>query len=56
MFSKNKRTYKEIAKQFRCSVFKVYALAHGKRAKSNMDYDIIQTLIDKGIVSGYRII
>lgn len=54
MFSKNKGTYKEIAKLFGCSAFKVYALARGKRAKSNMDYDIIQLLIDKGIVAGYR--
>ncbi|MFT4223533.1 hypothetical protein [Dysgonomonas sp.] len=54
MFSKNKGTYKEIARQFGCSALKVHALARGKRAKSNRDYDIIQSLIDKGIVSGYR--
>lgn len=54
MFSKNKGTYKEIARQFGCSAFRVYALAQGKRAKSDKDYDIIQLLIDKGIVAGYR--
>jgi DNA-binding CsgD family transcriptional regulator len=56
MFSKNKRTYKEIAKQFGCSALKVYALARGKRAKSDRDYDIIQLLIDKEIVAGCRTI
>jgi Mor family transcriptional regulator len=56
LFSRNKETYREIAKRYQCSVFKVYSLAHGKKARSNKDYGIIQSLIDKGIVSGYRAI
>lgn len=56
LFSKNKETYTEIARQNSCSVFRVCSIAHGKRAKTNKDYDIIQSLLEKGIVSGYRFI
>lgn len=56
LLSKNKGTYSEIAKLHNSSAINVYALAHGKKARSNKDYDIIQSLIDKGIVAGYRTI
>lgn len=56
LLSKNKSIYLEIAKRHNSSPINVYALAHGKKARSNKDYDIIQSLIDKGIVSGYRTI
>lgn len=52
--SKNRSLYLEIAKQHNSSPINVYALAHGKKARSNKDYDIIQSLIDRGVVAGYR--
>lgn len=55
LLSKNKRTYTAIAKKYGCSALRVCALAHGKKAKTNQDYDVIQNLIDEKIVSGYRV-
>lgn len=53
-WSKNKNTYLEIAAQHKCRAIRVYQLAHGRKAKCDKDYDIIQSLVEKGIVSGYR--
>ncbi|MDU1889555.1 MAG: hypothetical protein E6767_02590 [Dysgonomonas sp.] len=56
LFSRKKELYAEIARRNKCGPVRVCALAHGRRAKTTQDYNIIQELIDKGIVSGYRTI
>ena len=54
LFSKNKKTYSQIAEDNKCSALKVCALAHGAKAVNNQDYAVIQALVAKGIVSGVR--
>lgn len=56
LLSKNKKVYAEIARQNGCSKVKVCDLAHGGRARTSQDYDVIRDLIERGIVSGYRTI
>ncbi|MBD8388256.1 hypothetical protein [Dysgonomonas sp. BGC7] len=45
----------EIARKEKVNAIRVYFLAHGKKAKSEKDYSVIKSLIQKGIVSGWRI-
>ncbi|MDH6309155.1 hypothetical protein M2451_001726 [Dysgonomonas sp. PFB1-18] len=54
LFSNNKKAYSEIATQNGCGVLRVCALAHGKKAKRDHDYTVLQALVNRGIVSGYR--
>jgi len=53
--SKNKKIYSEIARIEGASSFHVYYLAHGRKAKSDKDFRIIDCLVQKGLVSGWRI-
>ncbi|MBB4037036.1 hypothetical protein GGR21_002950 [Dysgonomonas hofstadii] len=53
--SRNKKIYSEIAREEKCNSFHVYYLAHGKKAKSDRDFRIISTLIQKGLVQGWHI-
>jgi len=55
LFSRKKEIYTEIAKRNNCGVLRVCALAHGARTKTNQDYAIIQDLIERGIVRGYKL-
>ncbi|MDH6310224.1 hypothetical protein M2451_003185 [Dysgonomonas sp. PFB1-18] len=52
--SKNKETYREIAKKEQMNPLRVYLLAHGMRVKSDKDHKVIHSLIEKGIVSGWH--
>lgn len=54
LFSRHKSVYKEIAKTYKCSAFYVYSIAHGRKAHSHKDYQIIHTLIEKKIITGFR--
>lgn len=51
-FSENKKLYKEIARQYKSSVRHVYGLAHGKKAKSIKDYEILKELSKQQIIEG----
>lgn len=55
LISKNKKAYIEIAKAENVSPVRVYLLAHGRKAKSDKDFRIIASLVERGIVSGWRI-
>ncbi len=54
LLSSNKKAYSEIASQNGCGALRVCALAHGKKARSDQDYAVLQALVDRGIVSGYK--
>ncbi|WP_298653792.1 hypothetical protein [uncultured Proteiniphilum sp.] len=51
-FSGNKAVYRSIAREFQTSSFRVYRLAHGKRAKTNKDYQILKHLQKQEIIEG----
>ncbi len=51
-FSENKAVYRSIAREFQARSFRVYQLAHGKRAKNNKDYQILKSLRKQGIIEG----
>ncbi len=52
LFSGNKAAYRSIAREFQTNSFRVYRLAHGKRAKSNKDYKILRSLEREEIIEG----
>ena len=51
-FSENKETYRSIARAFGTGTRRVYLLAHGKKAKSNKDYQILKVLQKEEIIEG----
>ncbi|CDA87619.1 hypothetical protein [Bacteroides congonensis] len=52
--SRHRGVYNELAIKFRVSPWKIYKLAHGKRAVTNVDSDILEELFERGIISGIR--
>lgn len=52
--SKNKKLYKQLGESYRVSGFHVYRLAHGKAVSYAIDSEILNKLIEKGIISGTR--
>lgn len=50
--SENKDIYRSIANQYKSSPLRVYKLAHGKKAKSNKDYQILKRLCEEKIIEG----
>ncbi|MDH6355410.1 hypothetical protein M2132_001752 [Dysgonomonas sp. PH5-45] len=55
LFSQNKNTYKELAKIFKVYPYHVYALAHGRKAKTYNEFNILQELVNRKIVDGYQL-
>lgn len=51
-FSGNKAVYRSIARDFQTNSFRVYRLAHGKKAKNNKDYQILKSLQKEEIIEG----
>ena len=51
-YSKNKRVYKKIARQYKTTLRSVYGLAHGRKAKSTKDYEILKELTKQQIIEG----
>jgi len=52
--SRHRSAYKDLAIKYKVSPLKVYRLAHGGRASSNVDSDILDELLQRGIISGIR--
>ncbi len=52
LFSGNKGVYRTIANEFGTGPVRVYSLAHGRKAKSNRDYQILKRLQRSGIIDG----
>jgi len=50
--SKNKKIYESIAKKYKVLSFEVYRLAHGKRATTYIESQILHDLMEMDIVSG----
>jgi len=50
--SGNKGIYRSIANQYGSNPLRVYKLAHGKKAKSNKDYQILKRLCKEEIIEG----
>ena len=50
--SKNKEVYRLIANEHKTTARRVYMLAHGKKAKSNKDYNIQKSLKEHNIIEG----
>lgn len=50
--SKNKIVYRSIACECQTNSLRVYRLAHGKRAKCNKDYQVLQKLRKQEIIKG----
>jgi len=48
--SRNRKTYRAIAREFHTSTLHVYRLAHGRLGKCNKDYYIIKKLKELGII------
>ena len=55
LFSRKKEIYTEIARKNGCGVLRVCALAHGAKTKTNQDFAVIQDLIARGVVRGYKL-
>ncbi|MEA4918546.1 hypothetical protein SDC9_194834 [bioreactor metagenome] len=51
-FSENKAVYRAIARENHVGAFRVYRLAHGKRARTNKDYQILKRLRREEIIEG----
>lgn len=51
-FSRNKKHYREIAREFKTTTRRVYMLAYGKKAKSYKDYEILKELAKREIIEG----
>lgn len=51
-FSENKAVYRSIAREYQTGALRVYRLAHGKRARSNKDYQILKSLRKQDIIEG----
>lgn len=49
-FSENKNSYIRIAFKFHSTPWKVYNLAHGSRAKSHKESQILEELKKEGII------
>jgi len=51
--SKNKTTYRAIARKTGVNPLQVYQLAHGKRAANSKDYEILKELKDHCIILNF---
>ncbi len=51
-FSVNKELYISIAHKYGVRPFHVYQLAHGKKAKSRKEWDILRELKEHNIIGG----
>ena len=53
--SRNKGLYRSLATSIGTSTRRVYKLAHGKKAKSCKDYEILKKLQEHGVIAGIGI-
>ncbi|VBB46787.1 conserved hypothetical protein [uncultured Paludibacter sp.] len=51
-FSKNKKTYAELAKKHHTSAWHIYCFAHGKKPKTSEENEIVSSLKELKII-GY---
>lgn len=51
-FSEHKAAYRSIACEHKTTSFRVYRLAHGKKAKCNKDYKVLKSLKKLDIIEG----
>lgn len=53
-FSSNKPVYTELAKKYKMNAWRVYRLAHGKKAVSQDEKKVLDELHKLKIISGYK--